>query len=46
MNRLREWMWDVPAPPALDPGAEDSKELSSFRQKQAQEQEQDAGESG
>ena len=30
MNRLREWMWTVPAPPALDAGAEKSKELSAY----------------
>lgn len=27
-ERLREWMWTVPAPPALDPGAEDPKEVT------------------
>ncbi len=26
-DRLREWMWTVPAPPALDPGAEPAKEI-------------------
>jgi NADH-quinone oxidoreductase subunit I len=26
-DRLREWMWTVPAPPALDEGAEQPKEL-------------------
>ena len=40
MNRLREWMWTVPPPPALEAGAEESKELTSFRQKR----ETDAGE--
>jgi NADH-quinone oxidoreductase subunit I len=34
MNRLREWMWTVPPPPALDAGSEESKELASFRQKE------------
>jgi NADH-quinone oxidoreductase subunit I len=29
MNRLREWMWTVPPPPALDEGAEVPKELAS-----------------
>ena len=37
MNRLREWMWTVPPPQALDPGAEPSKELSSWEAKQAAE---------
>ena len=40
MNRLREWMWTVPPPPALEAGSEESKELASFRQKH----EEDAGE--
>ncbi len=31
MNKLREWMWTVPAPPALDAGAEKSKELASYQ---------------
>ncbi|MDX6206718.1 MAG: NADH-quinone oxidoreductase subunit [Frankiales bacterium] len=26
-DRLRDWMWTVPAPPAVDPAAEDPKEL-------------------
>ena len=30
MNRLREWMWTVPAPQALDPGAEPAKELAAY----------------
>ncbi len=30
MNRLREWMWTVPAPPALDAGAETSKEIAAY----------------
>ncbi|MDG9727562.1 MULTISPECIES: NuoI/complex I 23 kDa subunit family protein [unclassified Streptomyces] len=30
-DKLREWMWTVPAPPALDPGAEDPKELVAAR---------------
>ncbi len=30
MNKLREWMWTVPAPPALDAGAETSKELAAY----------------
>ncbi len=30
-DKLREWMWTVPAPPALDPGAEDPKELAAAR---------------
>lgn len=27
-DRLREWFWTVPAPVALDPGAEDPKEIA------------------
>ncbi|MFG2195407.1 4Fe-4S binding protein [Streptomyces sp. NPDC048639] len=30
-DRLREWMWTVPAPPALDPAAEEPKELGAAR---------------
>ncbi|ANB07951.1 NADH-quinone oxidoreductase subunit I [Streptomyces ambofaciens] len=30
-DKLREWMWTVPAPPALDPGAEEPKELTAAR---------------
>ncbi len=30
-DRLREWMWTVPAPPALDPRAEAPKELGTAR---------------
>ncbi|MFF2025478.1 NuoI/complex I 23 kDa subunit family protein [Streptomyces sp. NPDC058171] len=30
-DKLREWMWTVPAPPALDPAAEEPKELSAAR---------------
>ncbi|GAB2862504.1 hypothetical protein GCM10027074_32270 [Streptomyces deserti] len=30
-DKLREWMWTVPAPPALDPGAEEPKELATAR---------------
>jgi NADH-quinone oxidoreductase subunit I len=26
-DRLREWMWTVPAPVALDPGADEAKEI-------------------
>jgi NADH-quinone oxidoreductase subunit I len=28
-ERLREWMWTVPAPPAQDPAAEEPKELAA-----------------
>ncbi len=28
-DRLREWMWTVPAPDVLDPGAEPAKELGA-----------------
>ncbi|MFI6550229.1 NuoI/complex I 23 kDa subunit family protein [Streptomyces prunicolor] len=28
-DKLREWMWTVPAPPALDPGAEEPKEIAA-----------------
>ncbi|HET7326714.1 MAG TPA: NADH-quinone oxidoreductase subunit I [Nocardioidaceae bacterium] len=31
MDRLREWMWTVPAPPPLDQGADDPKEVSAAR---------------
>jgi NADH-quinone oxidoreductase subunit I len=30
-DRLREWMWTVPAPPALDPAAEPPKEVVAAR---------------
>lgn len=30
-DRLREWMWTVPPPPALDAGAETPKELDAAR---------------
>ncbi|MEU5089424.1 NADH-quinone oxidoreductase subunit I [Streptomyces sp. NPDC021356] len=30
-DKLREWMWTVPAPPALDPGAEEPKEVAAAR---------------
>ncbi|MCX5531917.1 NADH-quinone oxidoreductase subunit I [Streptomyces sp. NBC_00006] len=30
-DKLREWMWTVPSPPALDPAAEDPKELAAAR---------------
>ncbi|ALC21541.1 4Fe-4S binding protein [Streptomyces pristinaespiralis] len=30
-DKLREWMWTVPAPPALDPGAEEPKEMGAAR---------------
>ncbi|MET9420647.1 NADH-quinone oxidoreductase subunit I [Streptomyces sp. NPDC006540] len=30
-DKLREWMWTVPAPPALDPGAEEPKEVGAAR---------------
>jgi NADH-quinone oxidoreductase subunit I len=30
-DKLREWMWTVPAPPALDPGAEEPKEFTAAR---------------
>src|SRR4051794_3207322 len=38
MNRLREWMWTVPAPQALDPGAEVPKELAAYEAAQAEPQ--------
>jgi NADH-quinone oxidoreductase subunit I len=28
-DRLREWMWTVPAPPALDPDGEPAKEVTA-----------------
>ncbi|MEP6463289.1 MAG: NADH-quinone oxidoreductase subunit I [Frankiaceae bacterium] len=28
-DRLRDWMWTVPEPPALDPGAEPAKEVGA-----------------
>ncbi|MFE7839438.1 NuoI/complex I 23 kDa subunit family protein [Streptomyces sp. NPDC057474] len=30
-DKLREWMWTVPSPPALDPCAEEPKELAAAR---------------
>ncbi|WP_327748495.1 NADH-quinone oxidoreductase subunit I [Streptomyces europaeiscabiei] len=30
-DKLREWMWTVPSPPALDPSAEEPKELAAAR---------------
>ncbi|WP_320776684.1 4Fe-4S binding protein [Streptomyces sp. CRN 30] len=30
-DKLREWMWTVPAPPALDSGAEEPKEYAAAR---------------
>jgi NADH-quinone oxidoreductase subunit I len=30
-DKLREWMWTVPAPPALDPAAEEPKEIGAAR---------------
>ncbi|MET8828746.1 NADH-quinone oxidoreductase subunit I, partial [Streptomyces sp. NPDC004610] len=30
-DKLREWMWTVPAPPALDPAAEEPKEVTAAR---------------
>ncbi|MFE7664294.1 4Fe-4S binding protein [Streptomyces celluloflavus] len=30
-DRLREWMWTVPEPPALDPAAEEPKEAAAAR---------------
>lgn len=30
-DKLRDWMWTVPAPPALDPGAEEPKEIAAAR---------------
>ena len=30
-DRLHEWMWTVPPPPALDPGAPDPKEVEAAR---------------
>ncbi|MEV5613434.1 4Fe-4S binding protein [Streptomyces sp. NPDC052225] len=30
-DKLREWMWTVPSPPALDPAAEEPKELAAAR---------------
>lgn len=30
-DKLRDWMWTVPEPPALDPRAEEPKELAAAR---------------
>ncbi|MFD6620235.1 NADH-quinone oxidoreductase subunit I, partial [Streptomyces albidoflavus] len=30
-DKLREWMWTVPSPPALDPASEEPKELAAAR---------------
>jgi len=32
-DRLREWMWTVPPPPGLDPGAEPPKEVAAAAKK-------------
>ncbi|MDQ6875101.1 MAG: NADH-quinone oxidoreductase subunit I [Actinomycetota bacterium] len=39
MDRLREWMWTVPAPPALDPRGETPKEVTAALQSEAAEEE-------
>lgn len=39
-DRLRDWMWTVPEPPPLDPGAEASKELLAAEQAAAKAAEQ------
>jgi NADH-quinone oxidoreductase subunit I len=31
-DRLREWMWTVPPPPALDANATEPKEVETARQ--------------
>ena len=36
-DRLREWMWTVPAPPALDPTGEPAKEVAAARKAAAEE---------
>ena len=30
-ERLREWLWTVPPPPAVDPAAEEAKEVTAAR---------------
>ncbi|WP_243766852.1 4Fe-4S binding protein, partial [Streptomyces sp. GC420] len=30
-DKLREWMWTVPEPPALDPASEEPKEIAAAR---------------
>jgi NADH-quinone oxidoreductase subunit I len=30
-DRLRDWLWTVPAPPAVDPAAEEAKEVTAAR---------------
>ena len=35
-DRLRDWLWTVPPPPAVEPGAEEAKEVTAAR-KAAQE---------
>jgi NADH-quinone oxidoreductase subunit I len=34
-DRLREWMWTVPPPPALDPGSETPKEVAAAEKAEA-----------
>jgi NADH-quinone oxidoreductase subunit I len=49
-ERLREWMWTVPPPPALDPHAEEAKELAAalkaLESAQADAEPGDAGSAG
>ncbi|MEU1038233.1 NADH-quinone oxidoreductase subunit I [Streptomyces sp. NPDC005907] len=48
-DKLREWMWTVPAPPALDPAAEEPKEITAARKtadKLAAEQAEQAEQAG
>jgi NADH-quinone oxidoreductase subunit I len=41
-DRLRDWMWTVPAPPALDEHADEPKELTSARRTAERASSQDA----
>jgi NADH-quinone oxidoreductase subunit I len=36
-DKLREWMWTVPEPPALDPHSEEPKEVTAARRTAARE---------
>lgn len=42
-DRLRDWMWTVPPPPGLDPGADEPKELLSAMKALEQANEQPDG---
>jgi len=43
-DRLQEWMWTVPPPPPLDPGAPDTKEVEAARKAAARDADAPDGE--